>query len=225
MKFSYAAIVAISASFTSAAYTAADIPSCAISCFETGAPQVGCTVTDQTCQCAKASELTDKITGCVTDACSVEDALKTQQVSNGICEQLSSSASSAAATSTASASASEGSSSVPITSSISGISAPSNNTTSAMITTPLPSSNATALMTSSSAAASSTTTSTKSSTKTASSTKTETADSDSSSTNSASGTASAASSSSTANAGSVDRLGENFGLAVAIGLGCLIAAI
>ncbi|EOD46421.1 cfem domain-containing protein [Neofusicoccum parvum] len=75
MKFSYVTIFAVSASFASAAYTTSDIPSCAIPCFESGAPQVGCTVTDQTCQCAKASELTDKITGCVTDVCSIEDAL------------------------------------------------------------------------------------------------------------------------------------------------------
>lgn len=76
MKF-YAVIFAASASLASAAYTTSDIPSCAISCFETGAPQVGCTVTDQMCQCAKASELTDKVTGCVVGACSAEDALST----------------------------------------------------------------------------------------------------------------------------------------------------
>ncbi|KAF2144920.1 uncharacterized protein K452DRAFT_284304 [Aplosporella prunicola CBS 121167] len=45
------------------------------SCFETASPQIGCAVTDQSCQCAKSKELREKVTPCVTTSCSLEDAI------------------------------------------------------------------------------------------------------------------------------------------------------
>ncbi|KAK7524617.1 hypothetical protein IWZ03DRAFT_28980 [Phyllosticta citriasiana] len=100
MKLSIATSFALAAPIL-AAYTSADIPTCANTCFEGGAPKVGCSVTDQACLCENSSDLTDEITSCVTTSCSISDALKTQQVSNGICEDLSSSSSSASVTAAA----------------------------------------------------------------------------------------------------------------------------
>ncbi|KAK8170967.1 hypothetical protein BKA80DRAFT_305810 [Phyllosticta citrichinensis] len=100
MKLAVAASFALAAPIL-AAYTSADIPSCANTCFEDGAPKVGCSVTDQACLCENQSDLTNEITSCVTTSCSISDALKTQQVSSGICEELSSSSSSASSTAAA----------------------------------------------------------------------------------------------------------------------------
>ncbi|KAL1391805.1 hypothetical protein HDK64DRAFT_63545 [Phyllosticta capitalensis] len=128
MKLSIATSFALAAPIL-AAYTSADLPSCSTSCFETGAPEVGCGVTDQACLCEKQDELTEKITSCVTSSCSISDALKTQQVSSGICEQLSSS-SSASASATASAT-STGDSDSSSASATSGSSASASSTAGA----------------------------------------------------------------------------------------------
>ncbi|KAL0258956.1 hypothetical protein SLS55_006461 [Diplodia seriata] len=89
MKFSTAVVLAASASMA-AAYTQADIPSCAIPCIQAGAPKVGCEVKDAACQCKKQDDLAAEVIGCISEKCSAEEAMKSSKVSAAICEDLNS---------------------------------------------------------------------------------------------------------------------------------------
>ncbi|EOD49770.1 putative mac1 interacting protein 1 protein [Neofusicoccum parvum UCRNP2] len=89
MKFSTAIVLAASASMA-AAYTNADIPSCATPCIKEGAPKVGCDVTDATCMCEKQDKLAGVVIGCISESCSAEDAVKASTVSDSVCSDLTS---------------------------------------------------------------------------------------------------------------------------------------
>ncbi|KAL1647456.1 hypothetical protein SLS58_002786 [Diplodia intermedia] len=89
MKFSTAVVLAASASMA-AAYTQADIPSCAIPCIKAGAPKVGCEVKDAACQCKKQDDLAAEVIGCISEKCTAEEAMKSSKVSAAICEDLNS---------------------------------------------------------------------------------------------------------------------------------------
>lgn len=60
---------------SAAAYTSADIPSCAQPCIAKAAPEVGCKADDLKCKCSKSDELSQKAAKCVLDACSTDDAM------------------------------------------------------------------------------------------------------------------------------------------------------
>ncbi|KAF2758012.1 hypothetical protein EJ05DRAFT_374171 [Pseudovirgaria hyperparasitica] len=72
-----------------AGQTTADIPSCALQCLATSITGAGCSVEDQACSCEKTDAITTTATPCVLAACSIDDALKTQQVTQAICANLS----------------------------------------------------------------------------------------------------------------------------------------
>ncbi|KAK7704043.1 hypothetical protein SLS57_010632 [Botryosphaeria dothidea] len=89
MKFSTAVVLAASASMA-AAYTTADIPTCAVPCIKAGAPKVGCEVTDAACQCKKQDDLAAEVIGCISEKCTAEEAVKSSTVSDSICQDLNS---------------------------------------------------------------------------------------------------------------------------------------
>ncbi|KAI0134005.1 hypothetical protein BJ170DRAFT_182149 [Xylariales sp. AK1849] len=79
----------------------ASIPSCALTCLMTSVSEVGCGVTDYSCQCGKASDVQSSVKPCITKSCSTTDAATAETVSLELCAQvLGSSATSALASAT-----------------------------------------------------------------------------------------------------------------------------
>ncbi|KAF1354075.1 hypothetical protein EJ07DRAFT_86260, partial [Lizonia empirigonia] len=69
-----------------AAQSIADLPTCSLECLVSAIGGLGCELTDFSCSCQKASELTPVVTPCVQTACTdPADQSKTIEVLSGIC--------------------------------------------------------------------------------------------------------------------------------------------
>lgn len=76
MQFKNVAIslfVAVAAASDDVTTLLTQVPDCALTCLITGASDIGCTVTDYTCQCSKAAELQASAGPCIDSACSTAD--------------------------------------------------------------------------------------------------------------------------------------------------------
>ncbi|CZR59806.1 related to CCW14 Secretory Stress Response protein 1 [Phialocephala subalpina] len=116
MKFAAAALVLASAAYSQTiADEVAMLPSCSLTCLQNAITGAGCSTTDYSCQCGSAkSTITTSATPCILGACSTNDALNVQSITNEICTLVaaggasssggSSSTSSAPASSTSAAS-------------------------------------------------------------------------------------------------------------------------
>ncbi|KAI0532621.1 hypothetical protein GGR58DRAFT_160462 [Xylaria digitata] len=84
-----AAVVAAQNS-TSLPDLVSELPTCAISCFESGAKSAGCSTTDFSCLCGdgKSSFISSAIT-CVPGKCSGDDLSNTISLAGKICEAVS----------------------------------------------------------------------------------------------------------------------------------------
>lgn len=49
------------------------IPSCAKPCLDDASTKIGCSTTDNKCQCSKIDDLTTQAIGCVSSSCSADD--------------------------------------------------------------------------------------------------------------------------------------------------------
>lgn len=88
MRGLLAAIVATSAALV-VAQSAGDIPQCALGCFVDNVQKTsGCELTDFPCQCEPATQmkLNSVIAPCVLAGCPTDDAIKTNDVVQGICK-------------------------------------------------------------------------------------------------------------------------------------------
>ncbi|OTA53948.1 hypothetical protein K449DRAFT_469653 [Hypoxylon sp. EC38] len=61
------------------------IPSCAKPCLDDASTKIGCSTTDNKCQCSKIDDLTTQAIGCVSTSCSADDLTETTQLSTQIC--------------------------------------------------------------------------------------------------------------------------------------------
>ncbi|KAI1418308.1 hypothetical protein F5Y13DRAFT_58 [Hypoxylon sp. FL1857] len=61
------------------------IPSCAKPCLDDASTKIGCSTTDNKCQCTKIDDLTTEAIGCVSTSCSADDLTETTQLSTQIC--------------------------------------------------------------------------------------------------------------------------------------------
>ncbi|KAI1394375.1 uncharacterized protein F4822DRAFT_424854 [Hypoxylon trugodes] len=76
-----------------------EIPSCAKPCLDKASQAIGCSTTDNKCQCSKMDDLTTQAITCVSSECSVDDLTKATQLSAQICAAVAEDAGGAAATS------------------------------------------------------------------------------------------------------------------------------
>ncbi|KAI0179477.1 hypothetical protein GGR52DRAFT_308142 [Hypoxylon sp. FL1284] len=61
------------------------IPSCAKSCLDSASTKIGCSATDNRCQCTKLDDLTKEAISCVSSSCTADDLTKTTKLSAEIC--------------------------------------------------------------------------------------------------------------------------------------------
>ncbi|ETS81142.1 hypothetical protein PFICI_06144 [Pestalotiopsis fici W106-1] len=91
MQFKTVAIslfVAVAAASDDITSLVTQVPDCALTCLITGASDIGCTVTDYTCQCSKAAELQASAGPCIDAACSTADQETALTISQEICEAV-----------------------------------------------------------------------------------------------------------------------------------------
>lgn len=91
MQFKNVAIslfVAVAAASDDVTTLLTQVPDCALTCLITGASDIGCTVTDYTCQCSKAAELQASAGPCIDSACSTADQETALTISQEICEAV-----------------------------------------------------------------------------------------------------------------------------------------
>ncbi|KAI1343544.1 hypothetical protein F5Y15DRAFT_236005 [Xylariaceae sp. FL0016] len=79
------AVLAASSAFTAAA-SLAEVPDCGVACIEEKVLSSSCTLTHQACICAN-EELQQQISVCVTESCSIRDALSVEKYSAVSCDQ------------------------------------------------------------------------------------------------------------------------------------------
>ncbi|KAI1099535.1 hypothetical protein F4804DRAFT_349299 [Jackrogersella minutella] len=90
----------------------AEIPSCAKPCLDDASTKIGCSTTDNTCQCSKITDLTTEAIGCVSTSCSADDLADTTKLSSEICAAVAADAGTAAASSALSSAGSAATSAV-----------------------------------------------------------------------------------------------------------------
>ncbi|KAL7622851.1 hypothetical protein AAE478_006530 [Parahypoxylon ruwenzoriense] len=61
------------------------IPSCAKPCLDSASTSIGCSTTDNKCQCSNINNLIQEAAGCVSTSCSANDLGETTQLSTRIC--------------------------------------------------------------------------------------------------------------------------------------------
>ncbi|KAI1085194.1 hypothetical protein F5B20DRAFT_521326 [Whalleya microplaca] len=61
------------------------IPSCAKPCLDDASTKVGCSTTDNKCQCSKMDDLTKQAITCVSTSCAASDLTKVSELSAKIC--------------------------------------------------------------------------------------------------------------------------------------------
>ncbi|KAL1624363.1 hypothetical protein SLS56_007832 [Neofusicoccum ribis] len=88
MKFFSTIAMTIMVSSATAAYTAADMPTCAATCAAKFAPQIGCAVDDAKCQCEKSEEFIKVGSDCVYSGCSAADVTKATDVFADVCKSV-----------------------------------------------------------------------------------------------------------------------------------------
>ncbi|KAI1395586.1 hypothetical protein F4819DRAFT_181127 [Hypoxylon fuscum] len=77
----------------------AEIPSCAKPCLDDASTKIGCSTTDNSCQCSKIDDLTKEAITCVSTSCNSDDLTKTTKLSAQICAAVAVDAGGAAASS------------------------------------------------------------------------------------------------------------------------------
>ncbi|KAH8879074.1 hypothetical protein GQ53DRAFT_834450 [Thozetella sp. PMI_491] len=66
----------------------AQVPSCAMTCLIRGAAAVGCGTVDYKCQCTHMTDLTQAVTPCLAQGCTVDEIAKTTTLSAQLCGSL-----------------------------------------------------------------------------------------------------------------------------------------
>ncbi|OTA98505.1 hypothetical protein M426DRAFT_17336 [Hypoxylon sp. CI-4A] len=82
------------------------IPSCAKPCLDNASTTIGCSTTDNKCQCGKIDDLTSEAIGCVSSSCSVDDLTAATKLSAEICAAVAVDAGGSAVTSAVSSASS-----------------------------------------------------------------------------------------------------------------------
>ncbi|KAI1808837.1 hypothetical protein F4811DRAFT_499128 [Daldinia bambusicola] len=75
------------------------IPSCAKPCLDNASTKIGCSTTDNKCQCNKIDDLTQEAITCVSTSCNSDDLTKATKLSGEICAAVAADAGGAAASS------------------------------------------------------------------------------------------------------------------------------
>ncbi|KAI1370476.1 hypothetical protein F4677DRAFT_451355 [Hypoxylon crocopeplum] len=75
------------------------IPPCAKPCLDSASTKIGCSTTDNKCQCSKIDDLTKEAITCVSTSCESSDLTKTTQLSAQICAAVAADAGGAAVSS------------------------------------------------------------------------------------------------------------------------------
>ncbi|KAI2775672.1 hypothetical protein F4815DRAFT_450051 [Daldinia loculata] len=90
MQFKTLAIALFAAAVTAESLQEliSEIPSCAKPCLDSASTKVGCSTTDNKCQCSKIDDLTQEAITCVSTSCNTDDLAKTTKVSGEICANV-----------------------------------------------------------------------------------------------------------------------------------------
>ncbi|KAF3058119.1 putative cfem domain-containing protein [Daldinia childiae] len=101
MQFKTLAIALFAAAVTAESLQEliSQIPSCAKPCLDSASTKVGCSTTDNKCQCSKIDDLTKEAITCVSTSCSADELVDTTKLSGEICANVAAAAGGAAVSS------------------------------------------------------------------------------------------------------------------------------